>query len=219
MTPAGVLAQHGLRFAALGWTPAGLDLRPLGVDAEFLDARRHPEWVARYHAANQARFTGALALPGWVLADLYLLPSAIGLVLDGDAIAAAYYAAPTLEVGTVIGVSLLSLREGIGAGWAAKALTLALYRAQVQRGVAQWRSRAVGVHCRIGPLTVEGPAPAVHGAATDSFVYRLSVGQPEAPPRPHRPIPVEEAIRRMNAGESLTIRTPGSDGTRVWVDD
>ncbi|MDP2307336.1 MAG: hypothetical protein Q8P18_15020 [Pseudomonadota bacterium] len=217
--PSAILAAHGLHFAALGSAAAlpHLDLAPLGVPTTFLDAAREPGWVERYHAVNLARFGGPLALPGWVLADLYLLPSAIGLVLDGDAIVAAYYAAPSLEPGTVIGVSLLSLREGIGAGYAVKALTLAMYRARVQRGITQWRSRALRVHTRFGPLVVEGPAPAVHGAAAESFVYRVILGAPS--PSDAAPMPIPEAIARTNAGERLTIVGPGLhvDGEHVWV--
>jgi hypothetical protein len=213
--PTNVLEEHGLRFAALGSSASHLDLCPYGVPVTFLDAGREPEWVARYHAVNMRRFGGPLALPGWVLADLYLLPSAIGLLLDEDEIVAAYYAAPSIEPGTVIGVSLLSLREGIGAGWAVKALTLAMYRARVQRGITQWRSRALRVHTRFGALLVEGPAPAVHGAAAESFVYRVELDG-QVPP-PGRPMPVEEAIARVSAGERLTIVPPGSDGERVWV--
>lgn len=215
--PGDILSRHGLRLAALGSAAARahLDLTPHGVPATFLDAAHEPGWVERYLAVNRARFGGPLALPGWVLADLYLLPSAIGLVLDGDDIVAAYYAAPSLEPHTVIGVSLLSTREGLGAGYAAKALTLAMYRARVQRGLTQWRSRALRVHTRFGALHVEGPAPAVHGAAAESFVYRvvLDVG----PPPEGSPAPVAEAIARMHAGERLIIVPPGGDGERVWL--
>src|ERR1700677_641173 len=103
------LAAHPeCRFRALGAgaNREALDLAPSGQPIEFLDAARHPAWVARYHAANQARFTGPVALPGWVLVDLYLMPAAIGLVTcparycdvrpegladDDEAVAAAYY--------------------------------------------------------------------------------------------------------------------------------
>lgn len=219
MSPADVLARNGFRFAALGAATSRphLDLAPFGVETTFLDAAREPGWVERYLAVNRARFGGPLALPGWVLVDLYLLPSAIGLVLDGDDIVAAYYAAPALEPGTVIGVSLLSTREGLGAGWAAKALTLRMYRARVQRGLTQWKNRALRVHTRFGPLIVEGPAPAAHGAAAESFVYRVHLDGGDCPPG--RPIPVDEARARAQAGEPLTIVAPGGDGDRVWVAD
>jgi hypothetical protein len=221
--PATVLRSHPrLRFAALGSAAAlpHLDLTPLGVPCTFLDAAREPAWVERYHTVNRVCFPGPLSLPGWVLADLYLLPSAIGLLLDGDDIAAAYYAAPAIEPGTVIGVSLLSVREGIGAGFAVKALTLALYRARVQRGVTQWRSRALRVHTRFGPLVVEGPAPAVHGVAAESFVYRvdLDAGTPTRAPA-GRPVAIPEAMARVAAGERVSIVAPGlaRDGNTVFL--
>jgi hypothetical protein len=55
----------------------------------------------------------------------------------------------------------------------------------------------------------------VHGAAAESFVYRVELDG-QVPP-PGRPMPVEEAIARVSAGERLTIVPPGSDGERVWV--
>ncbi len=208
--PTQILERHPtLRFVALGSAAARpfLDLHPLGVPAAFLDAALEPEWVARYHAVNQARFGGPLALPGWVLADLYLLPSAIGLLVEGQEIVAAYYAAPALEPGTVVGVSLLSTREGIGAGYAVKALTLALYRAKIQRGLTQWRSRALRVHTRFGPLEVEGPAPAVHGAAEGSFVYRVTLDGTPHPPG--EPMAIDVAKALVAAGERVRIVAPG----------
>jgi hypothetical protein len=202
-------AYPTLRFAALGsaTSRSQLQLQPYGMSTTFLDAATEPAWVERYHAVNRARFSGPLALPGWVLADLYLLPSAIGLILDGEAIVAAYYAAPSLEPGTVVGVSLLSTREGLGAGYAVKALTLAMYRARLQRGVTQWQSRALRVHTRFGALEVEGPAPAVHGAADDSFVYRVALDG--APQPPGEPVPIATAKARVAAGERVRIVSPG----------
>jgi hypothetical protein len=192
------LAAHPeCAFRALGARAnrEALDLRPLGCPVEFLDAAEHPEWVERYHAANLARFPGPLALPGWVLVDLYLMPAAIGLITcparlcsfrpeglgdDDEAVAAAYYAAPALAPGTVVGVSLISLREGIQAAGVIKALTLAVLRARVQRGIAQWSNRSLRVHTRLGPLRLEGPIPGAHGKAGESFVYSVDLSDPAA---------------------------------------
>ncbi len=77
------LAAHpSFRLRALGARANrdALDLAPFGHAVEYLDAAEHPAWVSRYHAANKARFPGFLALPGWVLVDLYLMPAAIGLL-------------------------------------------------------------------------------------------------------------------------------------------
>src|ERR1700760_1888514 len=126
------LAAHpecAFRALGAGQNREALALAPSGQPLAFLDASRHPEWVERSHAANLARFPGPLTLPGWVLVDLYLMPAAIrlltcparlldvrppGLAADDEGIAAAYYAAPSLVPGTVVGVSLISLHEGLG---------------------------------------------------------------------------------------------------------
>ncbi len=198
--------RAGCRVVALGMPPvaAHLDLGAGGiVDVTFTDAARAPDLVARYHALNRARFGGPLALPGWVLADLYLMPAAITLLVrDGD-IVAAYYAAPTLVPGEVVGVSLLSAREGEGLGTAAKALGLAVLRARVARGVTQWGSRALAVHARFGDLRVEGPAPAVHGLAESTFCYRCVLG--DQLDTPARECDMDEARRRAGAGERIVI--------------
>jgi hypothetical protein len=255
---AAFLAAHPeCRFRALGARANrdALDLAPLGHAVEFLDAAERPEWVERYHAANRARFKGALALPGWVLADLYLMPAAIGLVTcparlcdlhpaglagDEEGIAAAYYAAPSIVPGEVVGVSLISLREGIGAAGIVKAMTLAMLRARRQRGVAQWSNASLRVHTRLGALRVLGPVPAAHGKAGESFVYAVDLTDPEAitqamsrpsadtdsdAPEGARWWPVADTgaladlLRRAAAGEVIDILPPGlsADGKNVLV--
>ena len=153
---------------------SALDLIPFGYSARFLDASRETGWVERYYAANRACFRGALALPGWVLVDLYLMPGAIGLLTcaarfltlrppgfadTDEAISAAYYAAPSIVPGAVVGVSLLSLREGIGAGAFVKLLTLEVLKAHSQRGIAQFGNTSLRAHTRFGRLRLEGRAP------------------------------------------------------------
>ena len=168
-----------LRFALLGHSTnrAHLDLLPLGVTARFLSAADHPELVARYHAANAAKFGGSLALPGWVLVDLYLMPGAIAMVLDeGNNIVAAWCGVPTVVPGVVMGVSLFSLQERIGAAYVAKRLGLASLSAKFQRGITQWDNRSLGTHTRLGPLRVVGPAPEAHGQSGRSLVYEVEIG-------------------------------------------
>ena len=244
-----------LRALGAAQNREALDLEPFGHRVDFLDAALHPTWVARYHAANRARFPGPLSLPGWVLVDLYLMPAAVGLLTcparyldvrpaglgdDDPAIAAAYYAAPTITPGTVIGVSMLSLREGIGAAAMIKAMTLGMLRARTQRGIAQFGNRSLRVHTRLGALRIEGPVPALHGKAEESFVYSVDVGdprrlgatmrrvQPAAPPTlpdGARLIPVadhaelSELLRRAAGGELVKLLPPGlsDDGDEVLV--
>ncbi|MEO5729682.1 MAG: hypothetical protein ABI134_05875, partial [Byssovorax sp.] len=201
------------RLRALGArdNAAALDLAPFGQTVEYLDAAASPTWVERYHAANRARFPGALELPGWVLVDLYLLPAAIGLLTcparlcevrpeglgdDDEAIAAAYYAAPSVLPGAVVGVSLISLREGIGAASIIKALTLKMLRATTQQGIAQWDNASLRVHTRMGALRLLGPVPSAHAKAAESFLYAVDLAD-EARHRLRRGRP---ARRRVDAG-------------------
>lgn len=232
-----------------------LDLAPFGQAVDFIDAAEHPEWVERYHAANLARFPGPLTLPGWVLVDLYLMPAAIGLVTcparlcdirpaglgdDDEAVAAAYYAAPSVLPGTFVGVSLISLRERIRAAGLIKALTLAMLRATRQRGIAQWNNRSLRVHTRLGPLRLEGPVPGAHEKSFESFVYSVDLTDPAAveaamrrpaaepdpePPAGARWVPVADRsalaglLRRATAGEAIFLLPPGlsADGRKVLV--
>lgn len=244
------------RFRALGarQNRSALDLAPFGHAVEFLDASENAEWVERYHAANRARFPGLLTLPGWVLVDLYLMPAAIGLLTcparlldvrppdlhdDDEGIAAAYYAAPSLMPGTVIGVSLISLRESLGGAAIIKAITLEMLRARTQRGIAQWSNRSLRVHTRLGPLRLEGPVPGAHAKADESFVYSVdlsnharveeALGRPSGPdpepPSGARWIPADDfealdaLLERASHGERIEVLPPGlsADGHRVLV--
>jgi hypothetical protein len=185
-------ARHPeLSFGAIGAAvnAQSLDLQPFGWQARYLEAERHPAIVERYRAANLYSFPGELALPGWVLSDLYLLPGAIGLFLcpatelkppvrkrlelhpDDEAIAAAYLAAPSVTPGMFIGVSLISLLPGIHAGAWVKALTLKMLRAKRLRGIAQWANPSIRVHTRMGPIRVVGAVPGTHEFRAKSFVY------------------------------------------------
>ncbi len=256
-TIAAFFARHPeCRLRALGArdNAAALDLAPFGQTVEYLDAAASPTWVERYHAANRARFPGALALPGWVLVDLYLLPAAIGLLTcparlcevrpeglgdEDEAIAAAYYAAPSILPGAVVGVSLISLREGIGAASIIKALTLKMLRATTQQGIAQWDNASLRVHTRMGALRLLGPVPSAHAKAEESFLYAVDLADEarrrEAMARP--PTIAEDApqgaawmpvadrgelralLDRAASGERIEILPPGlsSDGARVLV--
>jgi len=189
-------ARHPeISFAALGAeaNEVALDLAPFGRAARYISAEKNSALVERYRSANLHAFPGELALPGWVLSDLYLLPGAIGLLLcparslnvplrkrlalgvDDEAIAAAYVGAPTVTPGLFIGVSLISLMPGIHAGAWVKALTLRMLRANRMRGVAQWSNPAVRVHTRMGPLRVVGPVPGTHEFRAKSFVYETDL--------------------------------------------
>ncbi|GDX81567.1 hypothetical protein LBMAG42_33780 [Deltaproteobacteria bacterium] len=205
-----------LRFGLLGHggNRGALELSPLGVSVEFWDAATNGALVARYHAANAAKFGGSLALPGWVLVDLYLMPGAIALLLDeDDAVVAAWCGVPTVAAGVVMGVSMLSMREGIGAAYVVKRLGLASLGARVQRGITQWDNRALRTHTRLGPLRVVGPAPAVHGEWARSFVYEVETGA-ASPPQTETIHPNEGPGLAALAGvEPVHVVFPGLDAS------
>jgi len=189
-------ARHPeLTLAALGAgaNQEALDLAPFGQSVRFYAAEQHPRLVERYRAANTYAFPGDLALPGWVLSDLYLLPGVIGLLTcsarelkpavrkrlelsaEDEAIAAAYVAAPGILPNMGIGVSLISLLPAIQAGSWVKALTMKMMRLTRLRGVAQWSNPAVRVHTRMGPLRIVGPVPGTHEFRSRSFVYESNL--------------------------------------------
>lgn len=189
-------ARHPeLTLAALGAgaNKDALDLCPFGQPVRYHAAEQHPRLVELYRAANHYAFPGELALPGWVLSDLYLLPGVIGLLTcsarelkpalrkrleltaDDDAIAAAYVAAPSIVRGLGIGVSLISLLPAIHAGAWVKTLTMKMMRLDRLRGVAQWQNPAVRVHTRMGPLRVVGSVPGTHEFRSRSFVYETDL--------------------------------------------
>jgi hypothetical protein len=184
-----------ISFGALGaaHNADALDLSPFGCQARYFDAERHPGLVERYRAANLYSFPGELALPGWVLSDLYLMPGAIGLLIcpatelkppvrkrlelhpDDEAIAAAYVAAPSVTPGLFVGVSLISLLPGMHAGAWVKSLTLKMLRATKLRGIAQWSNPSLRVHTRMGPMRVVGAVPGTHEFRARSFVYESNL--------------------------------------------
>lgn len=240
-------ARHPeVRLGALGASGnrAALDLTPFGVPARYYVAEQHPNLVERYRDANALAFPGDLTLPGWVLSDLYLLPGAIGVLTspgrfldvptrkrlglhpDDEAVAAAYYGAPSVEPGTFIGVSLLSLVPKILAGAWVKSLTLRMLRAARLRGVAQWQSPSIRVHTRMGPLRVVSSVPGTHEFRAKSFVYESDLTDPERWTRamarraslvPDDKIPATDAERlarlceRAEAGEAVFVVPPGLD--------
>ena len=193
--------NHGWRFCALGFADnfTSLHPTPFSVPVDFLDASVNPEWLEAYAQANKLAFgQGALGLPGWVLVDVYCVPTVIGMLtcpkslfeslpkdsrpiaVDDRCIAAAYVALPCLKPGVFSGCSLLSLVPKSGAAWMCKLLTLRALRCSTQIGVTQWNNRAVKTHCSLGPLKIVGRAPAVHSIAHASFVYSIDLSSNQA---------------------------------------
>lgn len=193
LTRAFFAAHPDLSLAALGAADnaRALDLSPFGQPARYLAAESNRAIIERYRAVNELAFAPAFMLPGWVLADLFLLPGAIGLLLgparrlpettrarlglvpEEETILASYFAAASLMPGLFSAASLFCLAPGLGAGAWIKALTLRMLRAERLRGVVQWDNASVRTHARLGPLGLIGPAPAGHERAATSFVYEL----------------------------------------------
>lgn len=240
-----------------------LDLSPFGQPVDFLDAALHGRWIEHYHESNKAAFSGPLALPGWVLVDFYLMPGAIGLITcaarhlpeahrrklglhpDDEAIAAAYCATPCVEPQVVMGCSLFSFLPHSGAARMIKAMTLKMLKARRQRGLAQWSNKSLWVHTRMGDLRLEGPVPASHGKARESFTYSVDL-EDEARwafalrgvraterfcPEPGAPEPfwvdssdlptLQRLLARAYEGDRIEILPPGlsTDGKQVFIRD
>ncbi len=250
---ASFFARHPeLSLAALGASAneGALDLRPAGVPVTFLPAEQNGEVVRQYRELNRLAF-GTLGVPSWVVTDLYLLPGAIcllrcparmleeearqrlGLTEDEAlAIGAAYYGAPTLAPGVLIGVSLLSfVREFRVGGWV-KLLALKMLRARRLRGVAQWGNASVRVHTRLGPLRLVGRVPGDHEYAEQSFLYETDLEDEVCmaaalerrlvlPPTLRVAVGDTRALlgllERAEAGEVLHLVPPGLESGHILV--
>ncbi|MCC6807254.1 MAG: hypothetical protein IT381_07510 [Deltaproteobacteria bacterium] len=164
--------------------------------ARFLDSLLRANRVAFTGTTDMSQ--GALALPGWVMLDCYLLPSSIvGFAQraaelpaslfealapeSGDALVpvAAYTALPTPIPGRFIGISLFSLSTGLRLGLRSKALGLLLYGATDQWGITQFDSPSIRIHTNFGPLRFISAEPPIHTFSHKTFIYRLTVPAPD----------------------------------------
>ncbi len=183
--------------------------------------------------ANRVSFTGttdmsqgALALPGWVMLDCYLLPSSIvgfaqraadlppslfeALAPEtGDALVpvAAYTALPTPIPGRMIGISLFSLSTGLRLGLRSKALSLAAYQATDQWGITQFDNSSIRIHANFGPLRLMSVEPPIHTFSHKTFVYRLQV-------------PTLDALGKLSVSEKpLPPPVAPPPGDWIWTGD
>lgn len=159
----------GLSFAAITSRET-----PLSSDVPFTryDAEDHPALLEQYLAHNRSAFP-LLPLAGWVLTDVFLLPTAIAVLMRGDEIRASWVGIPTLVPGRIMGVSMFAVERGCGA-WA-KLWGAHLLGARQIRGVVQLGAPAIRTHTRLGPMRVIGPAPGPHELAARSFVYQTDL--------------------------------------------
>lgn len=156
------------------------------------------DMVAR---SNRLSFTGttkiedgSLSLPGWVLLDCYLMPSAvIGFTVravdlppdlfqamqapssDAQVPVTGYTAIPSADPRTWIGVSLYSLLSGQRLGLRTKAMALAVYGTERQIGVTQLDNASLRIHTMFGPLRLLQMAPPTHTLAHKTVIYELTV--------------------------------------------
>ncbi len=183
--------------------------------------------------ANRVSFTGttdmsqgALALPGWVMLDCYLLPSSIvGFAQraadlppslfealapeSGDSLVpvASYTALPTPIPGPMIGISLFSLSTGMRLGLRSKALSLAVYQATDQWGITQFDNSSIRIHANFGSLRIMSVEPPIHTFSHKTFVYRLQV-------------PSLEALAKLAASEKpLPPPDAPPPGDWIWTGD
>lgn len=158
------------------------------------------DMVAR---SNRLSFTGttkiedgSLSLPGWVLLDCYLMPSAVvGFTVraadlppdlyqamqppstDAHVPITGYTAIPSADPRTWIGVSLYSLLTGQRLGLRTKAMALAVYGTERQIGVTQLDNASLRIHTMFGPLRLLQMGPPTHTLAHKTVIYELAVPQ------------------------------------------
>ena len=208
-------------------------LHPERVPAAMVKLISQPEegeffdMVAR---SNRLSFTGttkmedgSLSLPGWVLLDCYLMPSAVvgfcvqAADLPTDLYQAmqppsptaqipisGYTAIPSADPKTWIGVSLYSLLSGQRLGLRTKAMALAVYGTERQIGVTQLDNASLRIHAMFGPLRLLQMAPPTHTLAHKTVIYELGV-----PPLPY----LQKAM-----SENSVVAPPEPQPKGEWIE-
>lgn len=163
-------------------------------DAAFCLAMNRANCIAYDGTDRPGTAAAALGMPLWVFLDCCTLPSAmVGFSVPRATLPAEladrldpearlswigiseYMGLPSLEPGTVVGVSLFSLARGARLGLRSKALGLFALRAERQVGVAQYANPSVGLHLAFGDLELLAPRAPVHSRPEETFVYRAAV--------------------------------------------
>ncbi len=185
---------------SLVW-PEGLDVDfydpTVAGDAAFCLAMNRGNCIAYDGSEQPAAAAAALGMPLWVFLDCCTLPSAmVGFAAPRDALpedlarrldpdgslawlgVSEYMGLPSLEPGTVVGVSLFSLGRGVHLGTRSKALGLFALRARRQVGVAQYANPSVRLHLAFGDLELLAPRAPVHSRPEETFVYTAPVPDP-----------------------------------------
>lgn len=206
------LQSQGFRFFAVSNETVlpYLDTSPFGVDLETLDFQKphREQWdvlqfLELYRAMNGLAFgPRGMPMPGWVMVDLALMPSAIVIIAasqerlqrdahnneliasllseaadkcyEGPIPVAGCCAAPTPEHGLWVGWSICSVLSGLGLGTVVRALALCAYRARRLQGVTQYDNPALSINTRFGKLLIRAAVAPVH-TAPNAFIYQLDV--------------------------------------------
>jgi hypothetical protein len=212
---------------ATEWNLECLDL-DIGFERniEILDFAdpEHETFAQLWLKSNQLAFGGLkdMGMPNWVFVDCAIMSfAAIGFMLpagevpqkihdeidipddyDGWVPVSEYSVCPSVEERTVAGFSLHSRIEGLGIGTRTKAFGLHAADVEYQTGVTQYRSNALKVHTRFGPMELLVHQPAVHEHSQHSFSYRLHV-------------PSQRDLASMARGDQKSVTEP-ADYETTW---
>lgn len=163
-------------------------------DAPFCLAMNRANCIAYDGSDRPGTAAEALGMPLWVFLDCCTLPSAmVGFAVPRDVLPSEladrldpeqrlswigiseYMGLPSLEPGTVVGVSLFSLARGARLGLRSKALGLFALGASRQVGVAQYTNPSVRLHLAFGDLELLAARAPVHSRPNETFVYKAAV--------------------------------------------
>lgn len=169
----------------------------VAADAGFCLAMNRANCIAYDGSEQPAAAAAALGMPLWVFLDCCTLPSAmVGFAAPRECLPdelarrldpdgglrwlgiSEYMGLPSLEPGTVVGVSLFSLGRGQHLGTRSKALGLFALRAKRQVGVAQYSNPSVSLHLSFGDLELLTARAPVHSRPAETFVYTAPVPDP-----------------------------------------
>ncbi len=150
-----------------------------------------------------------------------VLAEADRLGYDGPIPVAGYCAAPTPAGGAWVGWSLCSAIPGLGT--TVKGVALAVYRAAMLTGVAQFWDPSVRVHRRFGRMEIVSAALDLH-PVPGTMVYRTEVGVSDDGEAPSFTLPSRDfaAQRELQAridagGRRFFILSPGLVDDRVPI--
>jgi len=182
-------------------------------------------------------FTNMAELPGFIYGfaiPVTELSTAERVVLEvpagyrGPVSISMYIAVPTRAAGVWFGHNLASLnsllpaRDLKGLGTLTKVLGLAAFRAETAMGATQWKSKALHIHARLGPLrllTAWTPAHSIPQSLTYSWpvssetLRALKVGSPSPHKRP-------ASNRWLAEGDEASMRALQAElerGAEAWL--